>query len=118
MSIYVPPRPAKASPIGPGAGILQTEFPLSILGMGGQNSPQKRMQPAWNLSISVPWIAATEDVIASRFAGVGWHLEDENDEEITDETTNADAKAALDLLEYPQRDWSLGAPYTSTELRS
>lgn len=120
MSIYVPPRPtaaAKAGPIGPGSGVLLTEFSLdAVFGIG--ENPRRKMERAWKLSKEVAWIRAAEDVIASRFSGVDWHLEDENDEEITPETASADAKAALDLMEFPQRDPSLGAPYTRTSLWS
>lgn len=121
MSIQIPPRPApmlpqKAGPIGPGAGVLITEYPLERYSQ--EKSPQLKMLRAWNLAISVPWIAAAEDVIASRFAGVEWHLEDENDETIDETSLNPDARAAFDLIEYPQRDPSLGAPYTRTELWS
>jgi hypothetical protein len=107
----------KAGPIGPGSGVLLTEFTLDSV-FGTNESPRKKMERAWKLSKEVPWIRAAEDVIASRFAGVDWHLEDENDEEITQATENADAKAALDLMEFPQRDPSLGAPYTRTSLWS
>lgn len=123
MSIYVPPRVAtpdvatKAGPVGPGAGPLLTEFTLDAV-FGINEHPRKRMERAWKLSHEVPWIRTAEGVIASRFAGVEWHLEDENDEEVTPETASLDAKAALDLLEYPQRDPSLGSPYTRTELWS
>src|SRR5258707_750688 len=98
MSIQIPPRPVtKAGPIGPGAGVLLTEFPLEKFSIN--RSPQKKMLNAWQLATSVPWIAAAEDVIASRFAGVEWHLEDENDEEINETSTSPDAKAAFDLME-------------------
>ena len=117
MSIQIPPRPVKASPIGPGAGVLQTEFPLSLLSQGA-NTPQRKMLRAFNYSVTVPWIRRAESAIAEKFASVPWHLEDENDEEITDETGNVGQLDALHLMEYPQSDPSLGSPYTRTELWS
>ena len=67
MSLYIPPRPAirpmKAGPIGQGAGVLMTEFPLSTL--GNMTTPQAKMRQAWKLGIEVPWIRAAELVIAS-----------------------------------------------------
>ncbi len=121
MSIQIPARPkaeVKAGPIGPGAGVLQTEFPLSLLSGGGANSPQRRMLRAFNYSITVPWIRRAESAIAEKFAAVPWHLEDENDEEITDESGDVAQLDALHIMEYPQSDPSLGSPYTRTELWS
>ena len=114
MSIAIPPRlAAKAGPVGPGAGVLLTEFPLSVY---GRVSPQKRMQKAWALSFEVPWIAAAEDAITERFSGVDWHLEDENDETIDDTYTSPDAQAARTLIEKPSQNVSIGAPYYRSDL--
>lgn len=107
MSVYVParlappsPLPAvKAGPIGPGAGVLQTEFPLlSIL---GHRSPQSKMRRAWELGISVPWIRAAERAISGACSTVDWHLEDADDVEIDDEYTGTFAQQARALLEKP-----------------
>ncbi len=119
MSIFVAPRPAKAekaSPQGPGSGVLITEFTLDSYGIGGKQSPQRKMKKAWNLGIQVPWIALAEDAIAERFSGVEWHLEDENDEEVTDATPNTDARAALELLEKPAANLKVGAPFYRSDL--
>lgn len=109
MSVYVPPRSvptvAKASPLGPASGILQTEFPLASL--FNQRSPQKRMQRAWQLGIEVPWIAAAERVIAGQFTGVPWHLEDEN-EETLDDKSGGDGAEAYALIAKPQAKLKLG----------
>ena len=109
MSIYVAPKASvrKASPVGPGAGILQTEFPLSIL--TSQKSPQKKMQRAWQLGIDVPWIRAAERVIAAEFVTVGWHLEDEDDQPI-------DTGEAWDLMSTPQQDVGVGKRLTRSDL--
>lgn len=117
MSIFVAPRPAKAEvkagPVGPGSGVLLTEFPLSV---NGKQSPQKRMQVAWTYGKEVPWINLAEMAIGERFSGVDWHLEDENDEEVTDASPNADARAALALLEKPAANLTVGAPFYRSSL--
>jgi hypothetical protein len=125
VSIYVEPKriaapaaavePYKAGPLGPGAGVLLTEFPLQS---GGRVTPQRKMRSAWNLSFAVPWIAAAEDAINERFSGAQWHLEDDEDVEIDDEYPNADAQQARQLIEYPSRNVSKGAPYYRTDLWS
>lgn len=109
----VPPRIAKAGPVGPGASVLQTEFPLSTY---GRQSPQKKMQRAWALSFEVPWIAAAEDAINERFSGVEWHLEDDQDETIDDAYPNPDAQAARLLMEKPSANVTVGAPYYRSDL--
>jgi hypothetical protein len=109
VGIFVPPKPlramapavaaaVKAGPIGPGAGVLITEYPLSLL---GRQSPQDRMRRYWALGIEVGWVNRAESAIAERFAGAEWHLEDENDEEIDDETADPEQKQALQLTEKP-----------------
>jgi hypothetical protein len=115
MSIAIPPRlaPVKAGPIGPGSGPLLTEFPLSTY---GKPSPQKKMQKAWALSFEVPWIAAAEDAITERFAGVEWHLEDENDDAIDDAYPNQDAQAARTLIEKPADNLPVGSKFYRSDL--
>jgi len=95
MSVYVPARipPAmKAGPLGPGAGVLMTEFPLSSI--LGRRSPQEKMRRAWELGISVPWIRAAERAISGACSTVEWHLEDGDDTEIDDEYTGTYAQEA------------------------
>ncbi len=102
MSVYVPPRYApavKAGPLGPGAGVLMTEFPLASI-LGGR-SPQAKMKRAWELGISVPWIRAAERAISGACSTVEWHLEDEDDVEIDDEYPDRFAQEARTLLEKP-----------------
>src|SRR6267142_3545508 len=113
VSIHVTPRQAKAGPIGPGSGVLLTEFPLSSY---GKPSPQKKMQRAWSLSFEVPWIAAAEDAINERFTGVEWHLEDEADEEIDDAYPSPDAQSARMLLEQPAAHLPVGAKFYRSDL--
>lgn len=106
--------------MGPGAGVLQSEYPLSTvsIGFGGARTPQKRMQKAWDLSFEVPWIAAAEDAICGRFSSVPWHLEDETDTEIDDQSSSEDARSAKALLEFPSRGLKVGAPYYRSDLWS
>jgi hypothetical protein len=114
MSIAIPPKlAAKAGPIGPGSGPLLTEFPLSAY---AKPSAQKKMQKAWALSFEVPWIAAAEDAITERFAGVEWHLEDENDDAIDDAYPNQDAQLARTLIEKPAANLPVGAAFYRSDL--
>jgi phage portal protein BeeE len=115
VSIYVAPRPlpAKAGPLGPGAGPLNTEPLLSsILGQ----SPQKRMRKAWQLGISVPWIRRAEMVISDLCSTTDWHLEDALDVEIDDETTDQDARRIKALIEKPYANTVIGKKYTRRDL--
>lgn len=118
MSIYISPRPAvpepiKAGPIGPGAGVLLTEFPLGmILGQ----SVQKKMIQAYKIGMEVPWVRKAEGVIASRLSTVPFSLEDPNDETIDDNYPDASAVAAFDLLTTPQRNVGVGQKLTRSQL--
>ena len=115
MSVYVRPPVTKASPVGPGSGVLQTEFPLSYYGIGNK-SPQKKMRKAWSLSFEVPWIAAAEDAIIERFSGVEWHLEDDQDTTIDDTYPNRDAQTARALIEKPAANLPDREPYYRSDL--
>ena len=124
MSVYIPPRPqalaapaaaeptsptpawGKAGPVGLGAGVLQTEFPLFALG----NSPQHKMRRAWQLAQGVAYVFAAERTISGKLstmgptqeAGeVGWHLEDPDGERIDDAYPDPVARAAFQLLDKP-----------------
>ncbi len=107
MTIPAPVRPAprpvpavKAGPVGPGAGVLMTEYHLpSVLG----NDPQRRMAKALRIGMEVDWVRAAERVIASKIASCDWHLEDPDDEEIDDEWQGDHlALIARDLIADPQ----------------
>lgn len=124
MSVYIPPRtvapaapaaaepssptPAwgKAGPLGPGAGVLQTEFPLFSLG----NSPQHRMRRAWSLGQSVAYVFAAERTIGGKLSSmgptqeageVGWHLEDPDGDRIDNDYPDELARSAFQLLDKP-----------------
>ena len=118
MSVYIPPRPVapvpaspapalgKAGPLGPGAGVLQTEYPLFTLG----NSPQSRMRKAWQLGQAVSYVYAAERTISGKLASmgptqeageVGWHLEDPDGERIDNDYPDELARQAFQLLDKP-----------------
>lgn len=106
MSIYVPPRThetAKAGPVGPGAGVLNTEF---LLPMMLPNQPGKRMQEAVKLGREVAYVKAAEATIGGKIAdpllGVGWHIEDPDDETIDDSYPDPRAREAYALIARPQ----------------
>ena len=122
MSVFIPPRTAppqtlqpsyKAGPVGPGAGVLLTEYPLTAL-LG--DTPQKRMRQAYKLGVEVPWIRAAERAITGPGASVDWHLEDENDDTIVDSEASEDARRALQLIEKPQANVPVGAKLHKREL--
>jgi hypothetical protein len=118
MSIYVPPRiavplPVKAGPIGPGAGVLMTEYPLfSFL----KQDPPTKMRTAYQMGMSVPWIRRAEMVIGSKIATVDFDLDDPDDTEIDGAYPNADAVAAWELLQRPQANLGVGAPLSRSSL--
>ncbi len=130
MSIFVPQRAAsapawpapappassgrKAGPVGPGAGVLNTEFPLSTVLLG--NTPQAKMRRAYQIAINVPWIRAAERVISGDCSTVDWHLEDENDVEIDSDYPGQYGQTALQFIEKPQAGIPVGRKLTRREL--
>lgn len=116
MSINIPaparPQPrslpsssAKAGPIGPGAGVLMTEFTLpTVLGQ----DPNQRMQRYMRMANEVDWIRAAERIIGGRISGCAWHLEDEEGERIDDDWSGSPlALELVRILENPQADLPL-----------
>ena len=115
MALYIPPRPAiKASPQGPGAGVLLTEFPLSAL--ANQQSPQAKMIQAWRLGIEVPWIRAAELVIAGKIQGLEWHIEDGDGTTIDDDYKAGDGQDLKTLIEKPMANLPVGQQMFRTAL--
>jgi len=118
VSLYIPPRPAirsvKAGPIGQGAGVLMTEFPLSTL--GNMTTPQAKMRQAWKLGIEVPWIRAAELVIASKIQGLDWHIEDGDETTVDDDYTGPDAQELRTLIEKPMAALPVGQQMFRTAL--
>lgn len=101
MSIYVPSR--KAGPIGPGAGVLNTEYLLPNVLTGDS---AQRMAKYVQMGTDVGYIRAAEATIggqiADPLAGVGWHLEDPDDETIDDYYPgDPRAKEAYELITNP-----------------
>lgn len=100
--------PAKAGPMGPGAGPMMTEYHLgTILGQ----DPQRRMAKALLVGQEVDWIVAAERVIASKLAGCEWHIEDDQGQTIDDDWQgNQLAQAARRLVEDPQGELPTTGP--------
>ena len=104
MSLHVAARPTKATFIeptkaisGPGASGWLYQTSLSTIG----NTPQKMMRQAYDYWRSNMWVRAAERVISARFSTVDWHLEDDDDNELDEETGSPLAQNALQLLEKP-----------------
>ena len=66
------------------------------------DSPRKRMRECQALYWTHPWIRRAENLVTSKVAGLPWHVEDQNQDEIDDQTANPVLKAVRDLLEKPQ----------------
>lgn len=58
------------------------------------------------------WINRAESVISNRVSGVPWHLEDENGDSVTDESSDA-LKAIRDVFEKPLGSLELARAYPS-----
>lgn len=84
---------------GTGLGVLayMNDVPLWT----AARNPRRLIKQAQELYHSHPWVHAAENVVSSRAAGVGWHLEDDQGEEVTDESA-PELKAIRDLFEKPQ----------------
>ena len=104
----------KAGPVGQGAGVLMTEFPLSS--MAGQQSPQMKMRQALRMGIEVPWIRAAELVIAGKIQSLAWHLEDGDEETVDDDYTGPDAQELRTLIEKPTASLPVGQQMFRTAL--
>lgn len=103
-----PPIATKAGPVGPGAGVLMTEYHLGQ--MLGQDA-QRRMAKALQVGQEVDWIVAAERVIASKLAGCAWHLEDDQGDTIDDEWKGPPiAQNARRLMEDPQGGLPMSGP--------
>ena len=110
MSVFVRParviEPAvKAGPIGPGAGVLTTEYLMPML---LPTDPARKMRMAMSVGQEVSWIRAAERVISGKIGGdpdlsgaVKWHLEDPDGDTIDDEYKDERAVEAYRLLAYP-----------------
>ena len=106
----VDPTPAaKAGPIGPGAGILQTEYPLAAA-LGGflGKDTAKRQLSAVKLGREVSYIRRAEATVSDKVGGMqpgispGWHIEDPEGDTIDETYPDARAVTAYDLIRDPQ----------------
>ena len=84
---------------GSGAGVLAyyNDVPL----WSASRNPRRLMRQAQALYHEHPWVHAAEHRVSSTAAGVPWHLEDEDGEEVTDESP-PELQAIRNLLEKPQ----------------
>lgn len=82
---------------GPGVLAYYNDAPLWT----AAKNPRRLMRQAQELYHTHDVVHQVEQRISSTAAGVKWHLEDENDEEINDESP-PELQAIRDLLEYPQ----------------
>lgn len=94
-TIVVAEPPQKAA-TGPGMFVLTGSVPMNTV----STDPNRLMAEAELLFHRNTWVAAAERAITSRFAGVPYHLEDENGETIEAKQSTA-AKALIELLEKP-----------------
>lgn len=99
-----PPEPEKAG-FGPGLNSYLTDLPLGYgsTGYGTQRNIQAFMRRAQELYHTNPWVHAAERVVSDKCANVQWHLEDEDEATVDDQTTNTIAKAALAYIKNPQK---------------
>jgi phage portal protein BeeE len=105
--------PPKAA-TGPGVAMIQFGTPLSAF----SRTPQKLMREAQALYHANPWIASAERTVTRRVAGLPWHLEDENDEEIEEGGTGP-TSVVRQLLDRPQANLpNVGRKMTRRELWS
>jgi hypothetical protein len=82
---------------GPGVVAYYNDVPLWTV----SRNPRRLMRQAQELYHEDLIIRAAEGKVSGKAAGLPWHLEDENEDEITDESEPA-AKAVRDWLEKPQ----------------
>jgi len=82
---------------GPGVVAYYTDTPLWT----SSKNPRRLMRQAQELYHTHDVVHQVEQRISSTAAGVKWHLEDEEDEEIDAESA-PELKAILDLFEHPQ----------------
>ena len=57
----------KAGPLGPGAGVLMTEFLLPTM---LPTDPARKMKSAWKIGEGVAYVFAAERVISGKVAGI------------------------------------------------
>jgi phage portal protein BeeE len=110
-----PSSTGKAGPLGPGAGVLMTEFLLPTM---LPTDPARRMKSAWKVGEGVAYVFAAERVISGKVAGmvpteaddtnpIGWHLEDPDGETIDDTYGVLAAREAFQVLAKPMAALSL-----------
>jgi hypothetical protein len=76
-------------------------YDLKMADLFGRKNDHALLAAAQLLYHTNPWVNAAERAVTSKFANVDWHLEDENDEDIGDDS-KPEQKRARDLIEKPQ----------------
>jgi hypothetical protein len=107
MSIYVPPRTVeymKSGPVGPGAGVLNTEF---LLPMMLPTDHAQRMGQAIKMGREVAYIRKAEGVISDKIGSMAWHLEDPDGETIDEKYSDPKAVEAFALLDDPMAEMDI-----------
>lgn len=111
--------PAAKAVTGPGAWAMES-YPAVDAMDDGQRDPQAQrrfMRDAIGLYHTNRHILRAERVVASRVAGIPWHLEDPEDTEVDDEYPNEQARDVRALLEKPTKGQRVGnQPVTWREL--
>ncbi len=82
---------------GAGVSVYETGVPLSVF----TRSPRRMMRDAQAAYRSHTWIRVAERAVTRKVAGLPWHLEDGDDDEVGEES-DPFTRAVLDLLEQPQ----------------
>ena len=95
----------KAGPVGPGAGVLMTEYLLPNV---MPEMAKQKMAQAVVIGKKVAYVRLAEQVISSKIAdpllGVGWHLEDPDGETIDDAYDDPRAVEAYALVARPMEN--------------
>jgi HK97 family phage portal protein len=79
QTLSPPTEPAVKAATGAGAVVLENPHQTVWT---GTNNPSKFMKEAQAVSHSNPWVATAERIISGKFATVGWHLEDAQENEV------------------------------------
>jgi len=102
--------PAKAV-TGPFASRVEYGTPLSSL----SRTPQRKMRDAQVLYHTNPWIRTAEATVTRKVVGLDWHLENQNDDEISEDAGGIEGSVRM-LLERPQALLNVGRRMTRREL--
>jgi phage portal protein BeeE len=97
VKAVLPPAVEQKAATGPGVLAWYNDVPLA----SASRNPRRLMKQAQELYHRDITIRACEHRVSAAFAGLPWHLEDENDDEVTDESA-PELVAIRDWIEKPQ----------------